>query len=115
MKPLFAAAFAFTLVSSAEAMPVPQLQQQSSMIVTVAEESANVAFVGSGVMARCIYSNFTVSYEGKRISLEAGIYRSLFASWLEPVNASLAFAITFVTFWFLVLYVLYRKQIFFKV
>jgi predicted acyltransferase len=74
-----------------------------------------VAFVGSGVMARCIYSIFTVNYDGKKISLEAGIYRSLFASWLEPVNASLAFAITFVTFWFFILYVLYRKRIFFKV
>ena len=74
-----------------------------------------VAFVGSGVMARCIYSIFTVTYDGKRIPLQAGIYRALFASWLEPVNASLAFAITFVTFWFLILYVLYRKKIFFKV
>jgi len=74
-----------------------------------------VAFVGSGVMARCIYSIFTVNYNGTKISLEAAIYRSLFASWLEPVNASLAFAITFVTFWFLILYVLYRKRIFFKV
>ena len=74
-----------------------------------------VAFVGSGVMARCIYSIFQVNYDGRKISLEAAIYRSLFASWLEPVNASLAFAITFVTFWFLILYVLYRKRIFFKV
>jgi len=74
-----------------------------------------VAFVGSGVMARCIYSIFTVNYNGTKISLEAAIYRSLFASWLEPVNASLAFAITFVTFWFVILYVLYRKRIFFKV
>ena len=30
-----------------------------------------VAFVGSGVMARCIYSIFTVNYQGKRISLES--------------------------------------------
>jgi predicted acyltransferase len=74
-----------------------------------------VAFVGSGVMARCIYSIFTVTYDGKRIPLEAGMYRWLFASWLEPVNASLAFAISFVGLWFLVLYVLYRKKIFFKV
>ena len=51
-----------------------------------------VAFVGSGVMARCIYSIFTVNYQGKRIPLEAGIYQRLFRSWLEPVNASLAFA-----------------------
>jgi predicted acyltransferase len=74
-----------------------------------------VAFVGSGVMARCIYSIFMVNYDGKKISLEAAIYRSLFASWLEPVNASLAFAIMFVSFWFVILYVLYRKKIFFKV
>jgi predicted acyltransferase len=74
-----------------------------------------VAFVGSGVMARCIYSIFTVSYEGKKISLEAAVYRSLFASWLDPVNASLAFAIAFVSFWFVILYVLYQKKIFFKV
>jgi predicted acyltransferase len=74
-----------------------------------------VAFVGSGVMARCIYSIFTVSYHGKTIPLEAGIYQTLFASWLEPVNASLAFAFSFVLFWFGVLYLLYRKNIVLKV
>ena len=74
-----------------------------------------VAFVGSGVMARCIYSIFTVTYQGKKIPLQAGIYNVLFLSWLEPVNASLAFALTFVLFWFGILYVLYRKRIFFKV
>ncbi|MDB4877149.1 MAG: hypothetical protein JWM41_3595 [Gemmatimonadetes bacterium] len=74
-----------------------------------------VAFVGSGVMARLIYSIFTVNYHGKTTPLETAIYQSAFASWLDPVNASLAFAITFVLFWFTVLYVLYRKKIFFKV
>lgn len=74
-----------------------------------------VAFVGSGVMARCIYSIFTVTYDGKKIPLQSGIYQSLFASWLDPVNASLAFAVTFVLFWFAILAVLYQKKIFFKV
>jgi predicted acyltransferase len=74
-----------------------------------------VAFVGSGVMARCIYSIFTVNYHGKTTPLESAIYQAGFLSWLDPVNASLAFAITFVMFWFAVLYVLYRKKIFFKV
>jgi predicted acyltransferase len=74
-----------------------------------------VAFVGSGVMARLIYSIFTVTYNGKKIPLEAGIYQSMFASWLDPVNASLAFAVTFVLFWFAILSVLYQKKIFFKV
>ena len=74
-----------------------------------------VAFVGSGVMARCIYSIFKVNWDGQQISLQAGIYRALFASWLEPINASLAFAVTFVAFWFVILYVLYRENIVLKV
>jgi len=74
-----------------------------------------VAFVGSGVMARLIYSIFKVNYDGKPIALETAIYRSAFLSWLDPVNASLAFAFTFVLFWFGILYILYRKKIFFKV
>jgi predicted acyltransferase len=74
-----------------------------------------VAFVGSGVMARCIYSIFKVNYGGKPIALQSAIYQSMFASWLTPVNASLAFAVTFVLFWYAILYALYRKQIFFKV
>jgi len=74
-----------------------------------------VAFVGSGVMARLIYSIFKVNYGGRPIALESAIYQSAFASWLTPINASLAFAVTFVMFWFAILYVLYRKQIFFKV
>ncbi|HXD48052.1 MAG TPA: hypothetical protein VN600_04735, partial [Gemmatimonadaceae bacterium] len=74
-----------------------------------------VAFVGSGVMERCIYSIFTVPYHGKSTALETAIYEWGFHSWLEPVNASLAFAISFVVLWFGILYVLYKKQIFFKV
>jgi predicted acyltransferase len=73
------------------------------------------AFVGSGLMARCIYSIFKVTYDGKPIALQACIYKGLFASWLAPVNASLAFAVAFVLLWYGMLGVLYRKQIFFKV
>ena len=74
-----------------------------------------IAFVGSGVMARCIYSIFKVTMEGKRVSLEEGIYRTLFASWLTPINASLAFAIAFVLLWYGILFVLYKRNIILKV
>ena len=74
-----------------------------------------VAFVGSAVMARCIYSIFKVNYNGARIPLQEGIYRTLFASWLSPINASLAFAIAFVLFWYGVLYLLHRRGIILKV
>jgi predicted acyltransferase len=74
-----------------------------------------VAFVGSGVLARLIYSLVKVDYDGQRIPLQAAIYKSLFASWLSPVNASLAFALAFVLFFFGVLTLLYRRNIVFKV
>jgi len=74
-----------------------------------------VAFVGSAVMARCIYSIFKVNWGGERIPLQEGIYRALFASWLSPINASLAFAVAFVLFWYGVLYVLHRRGIILKV
>jgi predicted acyltransferase len=74
-----------------------------------------VAFVGSAVVARLVYSIITVSYEGQTVSLQAAIYRSVFASWLSPMNASLAFAIAFVLFFLAVLSVLYRRNIVLKV
>jgi predicted acyltransferase len=74
-----------------------------------------VAFVGSGIMARLIYSIIKVDYQGKEVSLQSAIYQSAFLSWLEPKNASLFFALAFVTFWFGILYVLYRKRIFLRI
>ncbi len=74
-----------------------------------------MAFVGSGVLARCIYSIFKVTKDGKRMSLEAGIYETVFLPWLSPINASLAFAITFVLFFYAILYYMYKRNIIFKV
>jgi predicted acyltransferase len=74
-----------------------------------------IAFVGSGLMARLIYSVIHVQFRGSDTSLQAAIYQSAFASWLSPVNASLAFALSFVGIWFGLLYVLYRRRIFWKV
>jgi predicted acyltransferase len=74
-----------------------------------------LVYVGSGVMARCIYSIFKVSYDGQVVAVQAAIYRAAFASWLEPKNASLAFALAVVLAWYGVAYVLYRKRIVLKV
>jgi predicted acyltransferase len=74
-----------------------------------------VAFVGSGVLARCIYTLWKVDYNGKPTPVETVIYNDVFAPWLEPKNASLAMAIVTVLFWFAVLAVLYRRRIFLKV
>jgi predicted acyltransferase len=74
-----------------------------------------IAFMGSGLLARLIYSVFFVHYHGERMPLESAIYQSVFASWLSPVNASLAFALCFVGLWYAILVVLYRRKIFLKV
>ena len=74
-----------------------------------------IAFVGSGIMARMIYSILKVDYEGQRIALQAFIYKTMYASWLAPRNASLAFALTFVAFWYVVLLMLHRRNILLRV
>ena len=74
-----------------------------------------VAFVGSAVMARLIYSIIKVPFDGQMVPLQAAIFRSAFASWLSPVNASLAFAVTFVLVWYVILDQLHRRNIVFRV
>jgi predicted acyltransferase len=74
-----------------------------------------IAFVGSGMMARLIYSLWKVDVDGKPTSVQAVVYQNIFASWLEPRDASLAFALGFVAFWFVILWALWRRNIIFKV
>ena len=74
-----------------------------------------VAFVGSGVMARLIYTLWKVDYQGQSQSIQSVIHQVLFLSWLPPRAASLAFALTFVLFWLGILTLLYRRNIILKV
>jgi len=74
-----------------------------------------VAFVGSGVLARIIYTLWKVSYNGQPTAMETVIYKSVFEPFMEPKNASLAMAFATVLFWFAILAVLDRKKIYLKV
>jgi predicted acyltransferase len=74
-----------------------------------------LAFLGSGMLARLIYSVITIPIGGSRVTLEDLIAQSLFESWLPPRVASLAFAVSFVLLWLGVLTVLYRRNIILKV
>jgi predicted acyltransferase len=74
-----------------------------------------VAFVGSGVLARCIYTLWKVQYNGRPTPVETVVYKSVFEPWLEPRNASLAMAIATVLFWLAILTWMYRRKIFLKV
>jgi predicted acyltransferase len=74
-----------------------------------------IAFVGSGMMERMIYTVWKVNYHGTATPVQAVVYESVFRSFLAPRNASLAFAISFVLLWYLILWALARKNIIFKV
>lgn len=74
-----------------------------------------LAFVGSGVMARIIYSIWKVQYDGKEIPVQAAMYKSVFEPLFEPKTASFLFSLAFTGFWLVILWVLYRKRIFLKV
>jgi len=74
-----------------------------------------IAFVGSGMMARLIYSVVTVSHNGEQAPIQRVIYETVYAPHFEPRNASLLFAVTFVLLWAAILGLLHRKRIFFKV
>ncbi len=74
-----------------------------------------VAFVGSGMMARIIYSLWKIDVDGTPVAVQSALYKAAFASWLEPRNASLAFALCFVLFWYAILAALYRRNLILKV
>ena len=74
-----------------------------------------IAFLGSGAMARLAGSVITVPVAGERVPLQRVIHDRVFASWLEPRNASLLYAITFVLVWAAILGWLHRKRVYFKV
>lgn len=73
------------------------------------------AFVGSGVMARLIYTLWQVNYDGRSQAIQSVIYQSVFLPWLPPRVASLGFAICFVLLWLGILTVMYRRNIILKV
>ena len=72
------------------------------------------AFVGSGAMAR-VMGMIHVNYGGETVSLQQAIYRAVFASWLTPINASLAYALGFVLLWYGILKVLERRGLILRV
>jgi len=75
-----------------------------------------LAFLGSGLMARGIASLWTWDAgDGTRMSAQGFVFKTVFASWLPPREASFAYAVAFVTFWYLVLLVARKRGFVLKV
>jgi predicted acyltransferase len=78
--------------------------------------NALALFVFSGLFARMM-SAFRVAYtpEGKGISAQKWLVDNVYLALFEPINASLAYAISFILFFLFLMWLLYRKGIYIKV
>ncbi|MBC7843061.1 MAG: DUF5009 domain-containing protein [Gemmatimonadaceae bacterium] len=74
-----------------------------------------IAFLGSGLMARITVTLWKIPTADGPESASWVFHQATFAPILEPRVASLAYAVTFVLLWFVILWALWRKQIFLKV
>lgn len=76
--------------------------------------NALALFVFSGIMARMLGIIRVMGPQGQDISLQQWIFTNLFLSWAEPVNASLAYAVSFILLWLFLMWLLYRRRVFIK-
>ncbi len=77
--------------------------------------NAILVFVGSGLLGRAMHEIRWVSAEGADFNLKSWLYSQLFTPILPPYLASLVWALCWVAGWFLVLWMLWRKNIILKV
>ncbi len=77
--------------------------------------NALALYVLSGLLARVLGIIPMMKIDGTPGDLKTFLYEHLFATWLAPVNASLAFALSYVLLWLGLMTILYHRRIFIKV
>ncbi len=77
--------------------------------------NAITVFFLSGLVGKSMNLITWIGADGNEISLKGYLYESLFTWWLSPINASLAWALTYVVVWLGLMWILYAKKIFIKV
>ncbi len=73
-----------------------------------------VAFVGSGFVARLLYTLLKVPTASGLVPLQTAIFDNVYAPWLDPRDASLLFALSYVALWLAILWLLQRRNIIVK-
>ena len=76
--------------------------------------NAIIVFVASGLLAKTL-SLIKVPFGEAAVSSQVLLYQTLFVSWLPPLNASLAYALANVVFWYGILWWMDRRGIHVKV
>lgn len=72
-------------------------------------------FVFSGIMARMLGAYRVAGGDGKLIPLQKWIFETAFLPLAQPIDASLAYAVSFILVWLGLMWLLYRKEIYLKV
>jgi predicted acyltransferase len=77
--------------------------------------NAIFVFVASGLLAKFLIRTKIQAEPEKEISLWNYLYQNFYARWLSPMNASLAFAVTLILLFLVILWQMYKRKIFVKV
>jgi len=77
--------------------------------------NALLVFVGSGLLGRIVGRLITVDVAGKQVPLQSWLFDTALLSWAEPKVASLLFALLWVSGWYAVLALLFRRGLVWKV
>lgn len=77
--------------------------------------NAITVFFLSGILGRIMYMVKWTDAAGNVVTIKSYLFDNFFLSWLEPINASLAWAIFYILFWLGLMWILYAKKIFIKV
>jgi len=77
--------------------------------------NAITVFFLSGLLPRTLNLIKITQSDGSEIGALALFYQTFFVPYFSPINASLAYAVVFILFWFVILWVMYKKNIIIKV
>ena len=108
---LFTAGFAAQTLAMCYWLIDVKRYQRWTMPFVVFGTNAIAAFFLSSAGARTLN---LIKVGPDDLSLKTFIYRNFYESWATPINASLAFAVTYVLFWLGIMTILYKKRSFIK-
>lgn len=77
--------------------------------------NAITVFFVSGLMPRLVNMIKIKQPNGEEIGALTAFYKTFFVPYFSPINASLAYAIVFILFFYVILWIMYKKNIIIKV
>ncbi|MEZ5346141.1 MAG: DUF5009 domain-containing protein [Pyrinomonadaceae bacterium] len=74
--------------------------------------NALALFVFSGFLSKFLILIKVDGADGKSISLQSAVFKSVFLPLASPINASLLYALFYLALWYVLMWVLYKRKIF---